>query len=54
VYSPWVWLYFTLTLALTAVVISGTWVLWRSKEKEIIRQGDESNTTKEHSVSMDA
>ncbi|KAJ4323391.1 hypothetical protein N0V94_001863 [Neodidymelliopsis sp. IMI 364377] len=35
VFSPWIWLYFVLTLALTAIVISGTWVLWRSKEKEI-------------------
>jgi len=28
------------TVALTAVVIGGTWVLWKSKEREITRQSE--------------
>ena len=35
-------MYFVVTVALTAVVIGGTWVLWKSKEKEITRQGKEA------------
>ncbi|KAH7071317.1 hypothetical protein BKA63DRAFT_70896 [Paraphoma chrysanthemicola] len=35
VYSDWLWLYFVVTLVLTAVVVVGTWALWKGKEKEI-------------------
>ncbi|KAF3051668.1 hypothetical protein E8E11_010467 [Didymella keratinophila] len=43
VYSKWLWLYFVVTIALTTIVIGGTWALWRSKEREIIRQSDEAD-----------
>ena len=43
-YSSWVWLYFVLTLGLTALVLGGTWVLWRAKEKEIVRQAGEAKS----------
>jgi uncharacterized protein YneF (UPF0154 family) len=35
VYSVWLWLYFVLTIALTAIVVGGTWVVWKSKEGEL-------------------
>ncbi|KAF2022481.1 hypothetical protein EK21DRAFT_95678, partial [Setomelanomma holmii] len=38
VYSKWLWLYFVVTLVLTAVVVIGTWLLWKSKEEEISRR----------------
>ena len=38
VYSVWLWLYFVLTLVLTAIVVGGTWILWRGKEKEITKE----------------
>ena len=31
-------MYFVLTLALTAIVVGGTWILWRGKEKEITKE----------------
>ena len=31
-------MYFILTLALTAIVVGGTWILWRGKEKEITKE----------------
>ncbi|KAF3000720.1 hypothetical protein E8E13_003248 [Curvularia kusanoi] len=40
VYSSWLWLYFVLTLALTAIVMGGTWVMSRAKEKELTRKMD--------------
>jgi hypothetical protein len=38
VYSEWLWLYFLVTVILTTVVTVGTWLLWRSKEKEILER----------------
>jgi heme exporter protein D len=38
VYSAWLWLYFAVTVVLTAVVVVGTWMLWKSKERDIERQ----------------
>jgi hypothetical protein len=38
VYSKWLWLYFVVTVVLTAVVIIGTWLLWTGKESEISRR----------------
>jgi Mg2+ and Co2+ transporter CorA len=37
-YSGWLWLYFLVTIVLTAVVVAGTWLLWKGKEKEISRR----------------
>lgn len=36
VYSPWIWLYFLVTIALTLIVVVGTWFLWRKKEQEVM------------------
>jgi hypothetical protein len=38
VYSKWLWLYFVVTVVLTAVVVVGTWLLWTGKESEISRR----------------
>ena len=38
VYSGWLWLYFVVTVILTAVVVVGTWLLWKGKEKEISKR----------------
>ncbi|KAF2465147.1 uncharacterized protein BDR25DRAFT_346261 [Lindgomyces ingoldianus] len=38
VYSWWLWLYFLVTLILTAITMVGTWALWKNKENEIARQ----------------
>jgi uncharacterized membrane protein len=38
VYSEWLWLYFVVTVVLTAVVVVGTWMLWRGKEREILER----------------
>lgn len=38
VYSKWLWLYFVVSIVLTTVVVVGTWLLWKGKEKEISRQ----------------
>jgi uncharacterized membrane protein len=38
VYSGWLWLYFLVTLVLTAVVVVGTWLLWKGKEKDISKR----------------
>ncbi|USP72805.1 hypothetical protein yc1106_00079 [Curvularia clavata] len=35
-YSPWLWLYFVVTFVLTLVVMVGTWLLWKKKEKEVV------------------
>jgi uncharacterized membrane protein len=37
VYSAWLWLYFVVTIVLTAVVVVGTWMLWKTKEREIAK-----------------
>jgi hypothetical protein len=37
VYSAWLWLYFVVTVVLTAVVVVGTWMLWKTKEREIAK-----------------
>lgn len=34
-YSPWIWLYFLVTILLTLLVLLGTWVLWKKKEREV-------------------
>jgi ABC-type nickel/cobalt efflux system permease component RcnA len=36
VYSQWIWLYFLVTIALTLIVVVGTWFLWRKKEQEVM------------------
>jgi hypothetical protein len=36
VYSPWIWLYFLVTIILNLTVFFGTWYLWRKKELEIM------------------
>jgi hypothetical protein len=38
VYSGWLWLYFVVTVVLTAVVVVGTWMLWKGKEREILER----------------
>jgi heme exporter protein D len=38
VYSGWLWLYFVVTVVLTAVVVVGTWILWKVKEREILER----------------
>jgi len=38
VYSKWLWLYFVVTVVLTAIVIIGTWFLWAGKESELSRR----------------
>jgi hypothetical protein len=38
VYSRWLWLYFVVTVVLTAIVVVGTWMLWRGKEREILER----------------
>ncbi|KAH7411821.1 hypothetical protein DE146DRAFT_255853 [Phaeosphaeria sp. MPI-PUGE-AT-0046c] len=35
IYSGWLWLYFVVSAILTAIVVVGTWMLWKGKEKEI-------------------
>lgn len=35
VYSVWLWLYFLVTVLLTLLVVVGTWVLWKRKEREV-------------------
>jgi hypothetical protein len=35
VYSSWLWLYFVVTIGLTAAVVVGTWFMWRTKEKQV-------------------
>lgn len=48
VYSHWLWLYFVVTVALTAAVVIGTWYLWKTREKQVeerfIREDFEKNT----------
>jgi hypothetical protein len=36
VYSPWLWLYFLVTIILNLTVFFGTYYLWRKKELEIM------------------
>ncbi|KAF1994133.1 hypothetical protein P154DRAFT_586834 [Amniculicola lignicola CBS 123094] len=35
VYSWWLWLYFLVTILLTAAVLLGTWIMWKNKENEL-------------------
>ncbi|KAF2648160.1 hypothetical protein K491DRAFT_613315, partial [Lophiostoma macrostomum CBS 122681] len=46
VYSSWLWLYFVLTIGLTAVVLGGTWYLWRTKERELQMHVDDKEASK--------
>lgn len=47
IYSTWLWLYFLVTIVLTAVVVIGTWVLWKGKEKEISRRMEKRDESEE-------
>ncbi|KAH7396402.1 hypothetical protein BKA66DRAFT_455045 [Pyrenochaeta sp. MPI-SDFR-AT-0127] len=38
VYSWWLWLYFSVTVILTLLVLLGTWFLWKKKEMEVEQQ----------------
>jgi hypothetical protein len=37
VYSEWLWLYFLVSVVLTMLVVVGTWLLWKGKERELSR-----------------
>jgi flagellar basal body-associated protein FliL len=58
VYSRWLWLYFVVTLVLTAIVVVGTWLLWKGKEKEISHRsqkpisGEPSQLEKRHTANL--
>lgn len=38
IYSRWLWLYFVISVILTAIVVAGSWLLWKGKEEEIAKR----------------
>jgi Tfp pilus assembly protein PilO len=52
VYSEWLWLYFLVSVVLTTLVVVGTWLLWKGKERELSAHAEKETPVQEQYLTV--